>query len=134
MNRLKGSVTAIQCSGELSQVDIACGNTGLTAFMLGKPNENPGVAVGSDVWVLFKESEVALAKGFSGALSLRNRFEGRIGKIVLGDLLAEVTLAYAGDTIVSIISRRACEAMELKVGDRVTALVKANEITLMESD
>ncbi|RUM45044.1 MAG: hypothetical protein DSY46_03970 [Hydrogenimonas sp.] len=100
--------------------------------MLGKPDEHPEVTVGQDIWVLFKESEVAIAKDFSGSISLRNRLEGYIEKIVVGDLLAEVTLKVGDDTIVSIISRRACDAMKLKVGDHVTALIKANEMTLME--
>ncbi len=132
MNRLKGHITAIQSSGELSLVDIAYNQTHLTAFMLGKADEHPEVTVGQDIWVLFKESEVAIAKDFSGAISLRNRLEGRIEKIVVGDLLAEVTLKVGEDTIVSIISRRACDAIKLEVGDHVTALVKANEMTLME--
>jgi len=132
MNHLKGTIIAIQRSGELSQVDIACYDTMVTAYILGKP-ESSNLKVGNEVSLLFKESEVALAKDLKGSLSLRNRFEGVIEKIVYGDLLVEVTLLFKKDKIVSIISRRACEAMELKAGEIVTALVKANEMTLMEN-
>lgn len=132
MNRLKGTIIAIQHSGELSQVDIACDDTMVTAYILGKP-ESSNLRIGNEVSLLFKESEVALAKDLKGSLSLRNRFEGVIEKIVYGDLLVEVTILFKEDKIVSIISRRACEAMKLKVGESVTALVKANEMTLMEN-
>ncbi|BBG64984.1 molybdate-binding domain of ModE [Hydrogenimonas sp.] len=132
MNRLRGRISAIESSGELSRTDIECGDTVLTAYLMGGVEESFREKVGSEVWVLFKESEVALAKDFSGQISLRNRFEGRIESIERGDLLAQVTIGYGNDTIVSIISRRACDAMKLQVGESVTALVKANEITLME--
>ncbi len=132
MNRLKGRVTAVESSGELTRADVECGDTTLTAFIMGGVQESRRIEEGSGVWILFKESEVALAKDFSGLISLRNRFEGRIESIERGELLAEVVLRYGNDTIVSIISRRACDAMRLKIGEHVTALVKANEITLME--
>ena len=64
---------------------------------------------------------------------MRNRFDGVIEKIVYGELLAEVTLLFKNDKIVSIISRRACESMKLKEKDKVTALVKSNEMTLLKS-
>jgi len=132
MNRLKGTIIAIQHSGELSQVDIACDNTMVTAYILGKP-ESSNLKIGNEVSLLFKESEVALAKDLKGSLSLRNRFEGVIEKIVYGELLVEVTILFKENKIVSIISRRACEAMKLKERETVTALVKANEMTLMEN-
>ncbi len=132
MNRLKGKILAIQRSGELVRADIECADTMLTAFVMGSAQEGFLEKEGSEVWVLFKESEVALAKDFSGQISLRNRFEGRIESIERAELLAQIVIRYGEDTIISIISRRACDAMELKTGESVTALVKANEITLME--
>ncbi|OQX74427.1 MAG: hypothetical protein B6D59_02365 [Campylobacteraceae bacterium 4484_4] len=133
MNRLKGTVTAISHSGELSLVDVACEGTSLSAFVLEAPEQAPFIRIGNDVWILFKETEVSIAKDFSGELSLRNRFESRITKIRTGELLTELTLDFNGTSIVSIISRRSSDRMGLKVGDQVTGLVKANEITLMEA-
>jgi len=132
MNRLKGTIISIQQSNELSQVDVACDDVMATAYVLGKLN-NLNLKIGDEVFLLFKESEVALAKNLKGSISLRNRFDGVIEKIVYGELLAEVTLLFKNDKIVSIISRRACESMKLKEKDKVTALVKSNEMTLLKS-
>ncbi len=133
MNSIEGVVLNIERVAELSKVDVECRGSVVTAYMVGEGYDTPDLEVGSEVLVLFKESEVALAKNFSGEISLRNRFRGKIEKIERGRLLAEVTLKFEDVEIVSVISRGACEAMKLEVGEYVTALVKANEITLMEA-
>ncbi len=133
MNSIEGVVLNIERVAELSKVDVECRGSVVTAYMVGEGHDTPRLEVGSEVLVLFKESEVALAKNFSGEISLRNRFRGKIEKIERGRLLAEVALKFEDVEIVSVISRGACEAMKLEVGEYVTALVKANEITLMEA-
>jgi molybdate transport system regulatory protein len=80
---------------------------------------------------LFKESEVSIAKNFSGLISLQNRFDCIITRVELGKLLAQITLNFHGNIIDSIISSGSAKRMNLAVGDSVVALVKSTEITLI---
>ncbi len=133
MNRLLGTITAIECNDHLSLVEVAAGPHALTAMLLETPQQAPHLAVGNTVSVLFKETEVALAKNLSGEISLRNRMRGQVRAIQRGDILSEVVLDCAGYTLTSIITTRAAKRLDLKAGDEVEALVKANEVSLAEA-
>lgn len=80
--------------------------------------------------VLFKETEVSIAKELRGQISLRNRLSATVTAVRSEGMLAEISLDFAGQQIVSIITSRSARRMELKVGDGVEWLVKANEISL----
>ena len=114
-------------------MDLAVAEDTLTAIMVETPATAPYLTVGGEVSVLFKETEVSLAKGLSGRLSLRNRLQAVVRNIDKGELLAEVVLDYKGHRLVSVITSRAIDRLELTVGDRVEALIKANEVMLGEA-
>ncbi|HYE34036.1 TOBE domain-containing protein [Methylocaldum sp.] len=133
MNRLPARITAIASQGGISLVDVAVAEDTLTAIMVETPATAPYLTVGGDVSVMFKETEVSLAKGLSGRLSLRNRLKAVVRNINKGELLAEVELDYKGHRLISIITSRAIDRLELTVGDHVEALIKANEVMLGEA-
>jgi molybdopterin-binding protein len=64
------------------------------------------------------------------ALSARNHLPGIIDEIVMGDVLAHITVRVGEHVIESVITRRSAEEMGLKKGDTVTAVVKATEVML----
>ena len=132
MNRLLGIITAIESNDHLSLVDVAVGQDSFTAMLLETPQSAPHLKVGNRVAVLFKETEVSLAKNLSGKISLRNRVRGTVRQIRHGDILCEVVLERDGQTLTSIITSRAVKRLELQEGDEVEALVKANEVSLVE--
>jgi len=132
MNRLPARITAIATQGGISLVDVAVAEDTLTAIMVETPATAPYLAVGGEVSVMFKETEVSLAKGLSGRLSLRNRLNAVVRNINKGELLAEVELDYKEHRLISVITSRAIDRLELTVGDSVEALVKANEVMLGE--
>ncbi|MBI3901940.1 MAG: TOBE domain-containing protein [Nitrosomonadales bacterium] len=132
MNRLPGIITAIESNDHLSLVDVAVGQDTFTAMLMETPQDAPYLKVGNAVVVLFKETEVSLAKNLSGQISLRNRIKGVVTQIRNGAILSEVMLDYQGQTITSIITTRAAQRLVLEQGDAVEALVKANEVSLME--
>lgn len=132
MNRLRGRITAIESGEHLSLVDVEIGPVAFTAMLLETPQSAPHLRVGNEVMVLFKETEVSLAKDLSGLLSLRNRVRGSVRQIRCGDILCEVVLDCAGSPLTSIITTRAVKRLALRAGDDVDALVKANEVSLME--
>jgi molybdopterin-binding protein len=61
-------------------------------------------------------------------LSARNQFDGVIKSLKLGTVMAEVVIAVGDIEFVSAITRGSAEAMGLKVGDKVRAVVKATEV------
>jgi molybdopterin-binding protein len=62
-------------------------------------------------------------------LSARNQIKGRVTAVILGTVMAEVAIEIgAGQTIISTISLASVERMKLRVGDSVTAIIKATEV------
>lgn len=131
MNRLHGRITAIESSEHLSLVDVAVAGDTFTAILLETPAGTPYLAVGKTVVVLFKETEVSLAKNLSGEISLRNRIRGTVKRVRHGQILSEVALDCHGQEIVSVITSRAVARLGLREGDNVEALIKANEVSLV---
>ncbi|MBW8077526.1 MAG: hypothetical protein GJU76_05520 [Gallionella sp.] len=132
MNRLLGIIIAIESNEHLSLVDVVAGQDTYTAMLLETPHHAPHLKVGNTVAILFKETEVSLAKNLSGQISLRNRVPGTVRDIRRGDILCEVVLERNGQTLTSIITTRAATRLALQIGDEVEALVKANEVSLVE--
>lgn len=58
--------------------------------------------------------------------------EGRVTKVVLGTVMAEVTIRVGRNRIVAAITRGSAERMKLKEGDRVVAVFKATEVLVMK--
>lgn len=134
MNKLRGRITHIESNDHVSLVDVEVIGDSFTATLLETPEDAPYLKVGNAVEVLFKETEVSLAKGLSGLISLRNRMHTTVKLVRSGVILSEVVLDYRGQTISSIITSRSIARMGIKAGDEVEAMVKANEVTLLEID
>ena len=130
MNKLPGTVSHIESNGQLSLVDIAIAGGSLTATLLEAPGASAYLNTGASVMVMFKPTEVSLAKQLRGYISLRNRLPCQVTGIERGALMSVVTLAYAGSSLQSVITSRAVDALQLRVGDQVEALIKANEVIL----
>jgi molybdopterin-binding protein len=62
------------------------------------------------------------------SISARNQLKGKISDIVLGDVMAEVTIQVGENIIDAIITRRSAEELKLKKGDSVIAVIKATEV------
>ena len=63
-------------------------------------------------------------------ISVRNRLIGIVTSISYEGFFAEVTVDVGGQRIVSIITRRGCDEMGLKVGMNAYALFKATEVMI----
>jgi molybdopterin-binding protein len=63
-------------------------------------------------------------------LSARNRLVGTITELQLGGVMAHVTIQVGEHTVESVITRRSAEEMKLKVGDKITAVIKSTEVML----
>ncbi len=63
-------------------------------------------------------------------LSARNDLKGTVKSIKKGDLMAEVVIEISGQEIVSVITAGSCDRLGLKVGDKVSAIVKSTEVMI----
>lgn len=132
MNRLHGQITHIQSDGHVSLVDVAVGRDIFSAILLETPATAPYLATGREVEVLFKETEVSLAKELSGRISLRNRLKATVRQVRRGAILSELELDCQGQRVTSVVTTRSVERLNIREGDAVEALIKANEVTLSE--
>ncbi len=64
------------------------------------------------------------------ALSARNQLPGTVKSVVLGAVMAEIVVDVAGHQVVSVITRRSAEALDIKAGDEVRAVIKSTEVML----
>lgn len=134
MNRLPATIVAVETHGSIALVEAAVGEHHFTAALIGAADETAAWSAGLPVTLLFKETEVSLAKNLSGLLSMRNRIPATVTAIEYGKLLTRVTLDFAGHAIASVITTRASHALALAPGDTVEGLVKSNELTVMAED
>ncbi len=65
-------------------------------------------------------------------LSARNQIEGKIVELEVAGVMAHVTVQVDKNLIDSVITRRSAEEMKLKVGDRVSAVIKSPEVMLQK--
>ena len=133
MNKLKGKIVDIQSSDNVSIISVDVDGDVLSSIVLEGKKGPSNYKIKDSVTLLFKETEVGLAKNLTGMISLRNRFKAVVKKIEKGPILAKVTMHYRNTTIESIISAQSTNQLQLKEHDEVEWLVKTNEVTLMKN-
>jgi len=70
---------------------------------------------------------------FGMTLSARNRLAGEIIELEFGGVMAHVVVRVGTDLIESVITKRSAEEMKLKIGDKVSAVIKSTEVMLEKS-
>jgi len=134
MNILPGNIIEITTENEISLVKIDAGGLIFTSIVIDTPEGSDYLKIGHPVRLLFKETEVMIAVTSPLAISVQNRIECSIREITTGRLLCDLGLDIGDNRhIRSIITRNACEQLSLRPGDKVTALIKTNEVTLSPS-
>ncbi|SDX41574.1 molybdate transport system regulatory protein [Lutibacter oricola] len=132
MNTLKGTINSLTISGNLTLIGIKVGHINMSAIVIDTPKTAPYLTVENSISVIFKETEVILAKGNTDLISMRNKIKGVIEKIISEELLSKIIIKSSVGNITSIITTNAVKQLELKIGDEVTAMIKTNEIMLSE--
>ncbi|HTB52161.1 MAG TPA: TOBE domain-containing protein [Ferruginibacter sp.] len=134
MNTLTGTITAIQSHDNLSLVKVLSNDASFTSIVLDTPAITDYLTIGNTIRLLFKETEVIIAKNFDIAISVQNRIPCSIHSIVTGVLLSQVNLSFGNVMISSIITTNAVKQLGLQENDTVLALIKTNEVSLSPHD
>ena len=129
MSTLIATVSKIQNCDSLHVVGFECNGQTLSMMSL---DLNKHIKVGTKVKLSVKPSHVAIAKDFSGEVSYSNQLSCIIEDIENGELLSSVRLSFFDNTLESIITLNSSKRMNLKIGDKVSAFVKASELSISE--
>ena len=132
MNVIPVIIEAITCSGGVVLVDMQSDNCHLSAILADGDDLPPWLKKGAALSAVFKESELSIAVNLSGKISLRNRFLCTVQKIECGEIMSVISLKFGQHLIRSAITTRSVNALELTTGLQVTALIKANEVFLIQ--
>ena len=66
------------------------------------------------------------------ALSARNQLTATVDSVTLGDVMAHVVMRVGDQHVESVITRSSAEAMNLKKGDKVRAVIKSTEVMIQK--
>ncbi|MDB5419800.1 MAG: Molybdenum-dependent transcriptional regulator [Phenylobacterium sp.] len=131
-NALRGQISHITDGAVSSEVSLAVADgVEITAILTRRSVEDLGLAVGKPAIALIKSSFVILAKGENLRTSARNQIPGRVAAREDGAVNSEISLDIGGGkTLVATITLESAQALEIAVGDPITALIKAPHVIL----
>jgi len=129
MSYLIATVSKIQNCDALHIVKFECYNQTLSMMSL---DLSSNIKVGTKVKLVVKPSHIAIAKNFSGYVSYSNRLDSTIESIENGKLLSSIKLSFFDTLLESIITLESSQKMNLQAGDKITAFIKASELSIAE--
>ncbi|GIH03089.1 molybdenum-binding protein [Rhizocola hellebori] len=131
-NQLDGEVTDVIRGEVMGTVRIRLtARTEILAAITLEAIDELGLAVGSPALVLIKSTEVAVAVGPVGLVSIRNQIPATVSGVDHGAVMTTVKLDLAGgQELTAAITREGAEDLGLAAGDEVTALVKSTEVSV----
>jgi len=129
MNKFIAQVTEIKNCDNLHIVKFTSFEEELSMMSL---DINENIGVGTNVELIVKPTHVAIAKDFSGEVSYSNQLPCIVVTIDNGELLSSLKLDFHGIILESIITLNAVNRMELRVGESVTAFIKASDLSIGE--
>ncbi|NVZ09573.1 TOBE domain-containing protein [Allochromatium humboldtianum] len=135
-NHLRGIVSAIKPGAVNAEVTLDVNGDPLVAIITNDSVSALGLTVGAEAFALIKASFVILATEDGGLkTSARNRLCGVVERIVTGAVNTEVVLALDGGTrLTAMITNESATDLELTVGERACALIKAPHVILAVKD
>jgi molybdate transport system regulatory protein len=131
-NALRGTISRVAMGAVNGEVALDLGGgVEIVAILTGRSIEELGLTVGAPAIALIKASFVILARGQGLRTSARNQIEGVVTHRDDGAVNAEISLDIGGGkTLTASITLESAKALEIAVGDKLTALIKAPHIIL----
>lgn len=129
MNQVEARITKIDSVDNITIVSFDVGTQHMKMMALEIP---ASIAVGTRVILGAKATNIALAKTRQEEISISNQLEAVIEHIEMGALLCSVSFMFEDVSWESVITRDSALRMELKVGEKIVALVKSSELSMIE--
>lgn len=134
-NQLAGVVKSVDPGAINTEVTVSlAGGEEISSIITNASVANLAIQPQLQVLVVVKASSVMLMTPGDVQLSARNQLQGVVKDVHVGSVNTEVVVELPGGTeMVSIITRRAVEALGLQPGVRVVCVIKASNVLLAVS-
>ena len=129
MSQLVATIKKINSIDNLNIVEFDF--NGLTLKMMSL-DLNADVQVGKKVKLSVKPTNISIAKNLIGEISLSNQIVATIENLENGQLLSSVSLKVHNTLLESIITVDSSKRMNLQIGEVVTILIKASNLSIGE--
>lgn len=129
MSKFIATIKKIQSIDNLNIVEFEF--DGLTLKMMSL-DLNDDVKIGKKVKLSVKPSNISIAKNLTGEISLSNKIVATIESLENGQLLTSVILKINDTSLESIITVDSSKRMNLQIGEVVTILIKASNLSIEE--
>jgi molybdate transport system regulatory protein len=132
-NVLPGTVVSVTKGAVNAEVALTLhGGETMVAIITNASVDALELQVGKAVFGIIKATDVMVGKNLEGArLSARNVLKGKATDLKEGAVNSEVGITLpGGTTLVASITKASVEALGLKQGDDVSAIVKASHVLL----
>ncbi|QDH80295.1 tobe domain protein [Echinicola soli] len=131
MNRLTGHIKDITSSEQMSIVTILLkGQIEMQSLIIDTSSSAPYLKEGTQIQVLFKETEVIIGTSGHAGMSIENNIPGEILEIKRGKLLSRLSISTSCGNLVALISTQSATSLELTLNMPIQAMVKSNEVIL----
>ncbi|MCB0654483.1 MAG: hypothetical protein KDC57_00035 [Saprospiraceae bacterium] len=130
MNRLKGTIIDFREEEHLLQVQIALPDASWQVLLIDSASARKNLRPGEEMVLLFKETSLILGQPACQGIGLQNRLICQVHHITSGPLLSRIELLYQGNYLVAIIPTGVLTQFDCRVGEPVSAWVRANELIL----
>jgi molybdate transport system regulatory protein len=130
-NQLAGKVKQVTKGAVNAEVDLTLtGGESIVAIITNSSVDSLGLAAGKSAYAIIKASEVMVGKEVDKAkISSRNVLCGKVTKVVDGIVNSEVDITLGGGSlVVATITKTSAQSLELKAGDKVSAIIKASNV------
>jgi molybdate transport system regulatory protein len=132
-NVLEGKIQNVTKGAVNAQVTLVLpGGEDIVSIITNSSVDRLSLVEGKAAHAIVKASEVMVGKGVDDTkLSARNVLAGEVTSLLDGAVNSEVAIKlYGGAAVVASITRESVQALELKVGDKVSAIVKASNVMI----
>lgn len=132
-NVLAGTVKNVAKGAVNAEVTLTLqGSETMVAIITIHSADSLDLREGSPAYAIIKASDVIVGKNVENAkLSARNILAGEVARLEPGAVNSEVEIRLAGGTpIVASITKASVSALDLQLGNRVSAIIKASHVLL----
>lgn len=127
MNQITAKVNSIEETDIVTYIRLRCGET---EFSLIESKPPKWLSVGDEVYCTFQEPSVCISKDCPGKVSIENIIPGTLKSVRQNNSLCELTFESDVGKVVSLITQRAFDRLELVEGCDATMLIRSVDLSL----
>ena len=133
-NQYYGTVLNVKNGGLNDEIEILLdsGNTRITSIITSAASKSMALETGKKVVTIIKEEWIILMKDTEGyRFSSRNRLPGTVVSVKESGVIVDVHMRLVGgESLTAIVTADAAKTLDIKTGDKLTALFKAPTVLI----